>query len=187
MNVYDFDGTIYDGDSGVDFMKYIFFKKPIFMTWHLVKSLKYVFLYQLKRISFQELKEYLFSFVSSLSQLDNLLEEFIEKHKNRMKEYYSQIRKNDDVIISASLDFYLIPLCQKMGFNRVICTKYDVKAGKIIGKNCKNDEKIRRLIEEYGEEVKIENAYGDSKSDIPMLKFAQKGYMIIKNQPVEYQ
>ena len=29
MNVYDFDGTIYNGDSGVDFVKFMFRKKKM--------------------------------------------------------------------------------------------------------------------------------------------------------------
>ncbi len=50
MNVYDFDGTIYNGDSGVDFIKYSIIKHPFIVTWHGVKSIKYFLLYKLNKI-----------------------------------------------------------------------------------------------------------------------------------------
>lgn len=186
MNVYDFDGTIYDGDSGTDFIKFIFLKRPVLITWHLIKTFQYFILYGLKKISFKEMKEYLFSFVTSLSQIDSFIEEFVQKHKDRIKKFYSQIRKNDDVIISASLDFYLIPLCKEIGIQHVICTKYDTKKGNMIGENCKAEEKVKRFEEIYGKDAKIDIAYGDSKSDIPMLKRAKKAYMVNGEDLVEF-
>lgn len=174
MNVYDFDGTIYQGDSGEDFIKFAFSKKPLLMSKHLLKSLKYVLLYQMKKIEFQEMKEFLFSFVSAINNLEDFTLEFGKTHQKKLKKYYSKVRKDNDVIISASLDVYLLPLCKEIGLKNVICTKYDVERGKIIGKNCKLEEKVKRFEEVYGKEAKIESAYGDSKSDVPILKRAEK-------------
>ena len=50
MNAYDFDGTIYDGDSGAEFIKFMFFKKPFFMTGHLLKSSVGFVKYKMKKI-----------------------------------------------------------------------------------------------------------------------------------------
>ncbi|MBQ9279796.1 MAG: HAD-IB family phosphatase [Clostridia bacterium] len=178
MNVYDFDGTIYNGDSGVDFIKFSYFKKPAFMSVHLLKCLKYLALYKLKKIDFRTLKEYIFSFVSTMNQLEKLTLEFAQSHKYKVKKYYQDLKAESDLIISASLDFYLIPLCNEIGIQNVICTKYDVKNGKIIGENCKLEEKVKRFEEKYGKDATIDNAYGDSKSDIPMLKRAKNGFMV---------
>ena len=60
MNAYDFDGTIYDGDSGAEFIKFMFFKKPIFMTGHLLKSSVGFIKYKMKKIEFKEMKENIF-------------------------------------------------------------------------------------------------------------------------------
>lgn len=173
MNVYDFDGTIYKGDSGVSFVKFIFLKKPFFIIWHLIKTIKYLILYKMKKIEFKNMKEYLFSFVKSLDDIDKLIDEFVKQNKNKIKQYYKNTKKGDDIILSASLDFYLIPLCNAIGISNVICTKYDVKKGKIIGENCRLQEKIKRFEEAYGRDAKIENAYGNSKNDVPMLKMAE--------------
>ena len=33
INLFDFDGTIYDGDSTVDFIKYIIKRNPLAIIW----------------------------------------------------------------------------------------------------------------------------------------------------------
>lgn len=186
MNVYDFDGTIYDGDSGVDFVKFMFRKKKLLVLKYLFISLKYIIKYKAKKISFKEMKENLFAFVKEVDDLKSFTEEFAEIHKNNIKNYYIDSRKDDDLIISASLDFYLIPLCNKMSINNVICTKYDVKKGKIVGENCKGTEKVKRFDEKYGKNTVIENAYGDSKNDVPIIKRALNGYIIKGNEVIFY-
>lgn len=186
MNTYDFDGTIYKGDSGADFIKFMCLKKPIFMIGHLIKSLNYVVKYKVKKINFKEMKEKLFSFVTSIDNLNEYTLEFAEKQKDNIKENYKKTRKNDDVIVSASLDFYLIPLCQSIGIKNVICTKYDIEKGKILGENCKGEEKVTRINLMYGENAIIDEAYGDTKGDIPMMRRAKKGYVIKKEKIIEY-
>ena len=186
MNVYDFDGTIYNGDSGVDFVKFMFRKKKMLVLKYLVFSLKYTIRYKLKKISFKEMKQNLFAFVKEVDNLKSFTEEFAEIHKNNIKDYYLSLRRDDDLIISASLDFYLIPLCNKMNINNVLCTKYDVENGMIIGENCKGDEKVRRFNEAYGSNAVIENAYGDSKNDVPIIKRALEGYIIKGNEIVPF-
>ncbi len=186
MNVYDFDGTIYNGDSGVDFVKFMFRKKKMLVLKYLLMSLKYFIRYKTKKISFKEMKQDLFAFVKEIDDLKSFTEEFAEIHKNNIKNYYLSLRKDDDLIISASLDFYLIPLCNKMNINNIICTKYDVKDGKIVGENCKGIEKVKRFDELYGKDAMIENAYGDSKNDVPIIKRALKGYIIKGNEVIPY-
>ena len=186
MNVYDFDGTIYDGDSGVDFVKFMFRKKKLLVLKYLLVSLKYVIRYKTKKISFKEMKQNLFAFVKEIDDLKFFTEEFAEIHKNNIKNYYLDLRKDDDLIISASLDFYLIPLCNKMNINNIICTKYDVKKGEIVGENCKGVEKVKRFDREYGNNTVIENAYGDSKNDVPIIIRALKGYIIKGNKVIPY-
>lgn len=61
MNVYDFDDTIYRGDSSVDF--YIFcLRKNIKLLKYLPKQIKAVILYKLKKIDKNKMKEIYFSF-----------------------------------------------------------------------------------------------------------------------------
>lgn len=186
MNVYDFDGTIYNGDSGVDFIKYSISRHPFIVIWHGVKSVKYIFLYKFKKIKFSELKEYVFSFILKFRDLDDIIKAFVSRNKSNIKKYYLEIRKDDDVVVSASYDFYLRPLCDEIGIKNLICSKYDIKNGKCIGENCKDLEKVKRFNMEYGEDAVIDSAYGDSKHDVPIMKRAKKGFVVVGEELKEY-
>jgi phosphatidylglycerophosphatase C len=80
------------------------------------------------------------------------------------------------VIVSASLDSYLVPLAPKLGVDHVIscslATDAGVLTGKLVGGNVRGPEKVRRL-EEWlaGEPVELW-AYGDSAGDDELLAFA---------------
>ena len=100
----------------------------------------------------------------------------LRKQKN-IKKFYLEQKKDNDVIISASFDFIIKPFCESLGIKNVIATKYDVKKGHIIGVNCKGEEKVKRFNEQF-KNVKVDKAYSDSLSDIPMFTLAKKAYLV---------
>lgn len=184
MNMYDFDGTIYNGDSGADFLKYSFKRKPFIVSWSLIKgSFKYL-KYKRGKIEFKEVKETLFSFVSHINNFDKFIKKFVKKHKKNIKKFYLDQRRKDDFIITASLDFYVKPLCHSVGIKRVVATKYDVEKGKIIGNNCKGLEKERIVTKMFNK--KFSNFYTDSKNDIPLIKYAENTYIVKKEKLEKY-
>jgi HAD superfamily hydrolase (TIGR01490 family) len=82
------------------------------------------------------------------------------------------------LIISASIDLYLNPWCEKMGLEPPICSRLEFDAeervtGKLIGMNCWGPEKVRRLKERLGaKDSYILYAYGDSRGDHELLDYA---------------
>ena len=178
MNLYDFDNTIIKGDSSVKFIKYSMVRHPIMLTTSSFKALKEV----IKGSDLGNIKSELFSFVKKIPNLDSYINKFILKNKKYIKKFYLDRQKDDDVVISASFDFIIIPFCHSIGINNVIATKYDIKNGCIIGKNCKGEEKVKRFKEIY-KDAKVFEAYSDSLSDIPMFRLAKKAY-IVKNEKI---
>ena len=184
MNMYDFDGTIYNGDSLVDFIKYSFKKKPLSVSKSIIKTIFKYFKYKREKITFEELKESLFSFVPSIKNKDEFISDFVKKNKNKIKEFYLKQKRKDDLIITASLDFYVKPLCKSVGIKKIISTKYDLKTGRIAGKNCKGTEK-EKIIESLPKN-KFKCFYTDSINDKPLFKYAEKNYIVSKNKIEEY-
>ena len=90
-------------------------------------------------------------------------------------------QKSDDVIISASFNFIIEPLCKEIGIKNIIATKYDVREGHIIGNNYKGEEKVKQLKKMYPNNI-VKEAYSDSLSDIPMLKLAKEAYLVKNNE-----
>ena len=67
MNVYDFDGTIYAGDSSVDFYVYCIWHDPKLLRFF-PKQLLGAILHVLKKINTTQMKECFFSFLAGVNE-----------------------------------------------------------------------------------------------------------------------
>ncbi len=179
MNVYDFDKTIYHGDSTVNFYKYCIVKKTSILKY-LPKQLWAFFLYFIKAYDKTTMKEKFYCFLNGIDNIDYLLERFWEKNMSKIKGWYLDCKKSDDVIISASPEFLLKYPCSRLGIN-LLASRVDKKTGIYDGKNCYGNEKVLRFYEKYGKQ-KIESFYSDSLSDTPLAEIAEKAYLVNKNK-----
>ena len=186
MNIYDFDDTIFEGDSSVEFIKYSLFKHPFRLIWCFIKAIKEVIKYLFKKSNIGLIKSELFSFVKYIDNLDEYMEDYVLKYQKNIKKFYLEQQKDNDVVISASFDFIVRPFCKKLGIKEVIATEYDTKKGCIIGKNCKGKEKIVRFNKVF-KNPKVNEAYSDSLSDIPMFEIAKKGFLVKGEELIPYE
>lgn len=186
MNIYDFDDTIFSGDSSVRFIKYSFFKHPFLVLWCIIKGLKESIKYLFKKSNIGLIKSELFSFVKHIDNLDEYMEDYVIEHQKYIKKFYLEQQKEDDVVISASFEFIVKPFCDKLGIKTVIGTKYDTKKGCIVGKNCKGKEKIVRFNKVF-KDYHVNEAYSDSLSDIPMFEIADKAFLVKDNELIPYE
>ncbi|MCD8317308.1 MAG: haloacid dehalogenase-like hydrolase, partial [Eggerthellaceae bacterium] len=177
LNVYDFDGTIYSGDSSIDF--YIFsVKRNHFALKALPRQVKAFIEHGLGRISKTEMKEEFYSYFPYVNDMEkNVLDFWSEHGLSRIKDYYLLQQREDDLIASASPEFLLRPVCEALGINRLIASEVDPLTGRYHGLNCRDTEKLRRIHEEYPGEV-IECAYSDSHADDPLAAEAKKAYFV---------
>jgi len=175
---YDFDKTIYDGDSSTDFFFYMVFHRPyllIFAPYFLLMLL----LYSIKIISKKKIKELLFFFVPWHKNIDKIVDKFWQKNANKIFDWYAIQKKDNDLIISASLDFLLKPIMDMLNIKNWISTKYDVKTGKINGENCYGEEKLKQFRLQFSGH-QLEAFYSDSMSDFPMFKESNEAYLVNK-------
>lgn len=179
MNVYDFDGTIYDGDSSIDFYLFCIKRKPSILFKSIIKQLSGVISYTLKQITKEKYKEKYFSFLKYVSANDQFLNDFWSTNIKKIKEWYLNQKAPCDVIISASPEFLLRPICNRLGVS-LIASKVDPSTGQLAGKNCHGQEKVKRFRELYPNET-IEKFYTDSKSDYPFAALAKKAYLVKKS------
>lgn len=183
MNVYDFDGTIYDGDSTVDFFLYALKCRPSLIRYIPKQALGFL-LYGLKRINKTELKAYFFCFLSGIDA-DKLTEDFWHRNQRNIYKWYLDQQQPDDIIISASPEFLLKPICRHLRIQHLIASKVDARSGKYSGENCRGEEKVRRLEAEY-HITRIDDFYSDSKSDLPLAQIADRAFLIVNGNPVKW-
>lgn len=177
MNVYDFDDTIYDGDSTFNFYKFCLRRKP----W-LILGLWRVFvpfvLYLLGKGSKTEFKEKIYeSFIPKID-LESYLEKFWDKNMSKIKKFYLDTQKDDDIIISASPYFLLKPCIDKLGIKYLYASKVDAKTGKYDGINCHGEEKVRRFEKAGFSKSDVDEFYSDSLSDTPLAEISKKALMV---------
>lgn len=182
INCYDFDGTIYDGDSSVDFYKYCL-KKNKKVLLALPNQLLGCTLYAVKIIDKTKFKEKVFSFLKYIDNIDKYINDFWGINITNIKEWYLKQQKDTDLIISASPEFLLKPLEKIMNF-KVIASKVDKNTGRFLLKNCHDTEKVRRLNKEMPK-TKINKFYSDSYADKPLMDLAKEAFLVKKNEIIK--
>ena len=185
MNVYDFDGTVYHGDSSVDFCLFVMRRHPGALR-HLPAFAAAAVQKKTGRISTRELKEIYFRFLTDIPDLCQELMQFWQSHEHKMMQWYLDIRQPTDVVISASPEFLLDPICRKLGIGTLIASQVDTKTGQFLGENCKGQEKVKRFRAVFPE-GKIERFYSDSASDLPMARLAAQAFLVKKGSPAPWE
>lgn len=122
LYLYDWDGTIYDGDSSVDFLFYCI-KKNKKLFWFFIKKIPYFLKYIFKLISTTEFKEEIFSFLKTIKNIDSYVDDFWKQNKHKVKNFYLDKKHDKDIIISASPEFLLKPICEELGIKELIAIK----------------------------------------------------------------
>jgi HAD superfamily phosphoserine phosphatase-like hydrolase len=185
MNIYDFDGTIYEGDSCHDIVIFGLKHYPHLTLNSLIKAGVLRRKYKNGKISFKIVKENLLSFIFKIKNYKTFVNEFVNTHMCNIKPFYKEIQNENDIIVTASYELWINVFAKNLGVKYVIATKTD-KNGNIIGDNCKGKEKVRRLLEEFKDKEFI-NAYSDSSVDIPILELAKNPYVVEGNKVLKYR
>lgn len=182
VNIFDFDNTIYQGDSSTDFFFYSLMKKPIILLT-IPKIIVYGIKYKLGIIDMTCLKEINFRFLKYIN-VDEMVESFWKSHRHCIKDFYLKRDHSSDIIISASPEFLLKPICGYLNVKDLIGSVVDKQTGKFYLPNCHDVEKVKRLNQKYNN-IKVIEAYSDSLSDRPILELAEKAYLV-KNNKIMY-
>ncbi len=184
MNIFDFDDTIYDGDTCKDIIKYGLKKHSFLTLSSLLKAKKLNKKYKKELIPFEEVKQSMLSFIFKVKDTDKFLNDFVNTHIDRIKPWYKEIQSDNDIILTASYELWINKFAEKLGIKHVIGTLTNSE-GLIIGKNCKKEEKVRRLYDKF-KNIEVENAYSDSSVDIPMLELAKNAFVVEGNELIPY-
>lgn len=179
MNVYDFDKTIYDGDSSVHFYWFNVKRKPTILK-RIFKQGVAMIKYKLNIISKTQMKTIIYEYFQDIEDIDKNVELFWEKNKNKLQQWYLSQKRKDDVIISASPTFLLQPICDSLQV-RLIASEVDKKTGKNLKENCYGKEKPVRFKELF-DVHQMDTFYSDSYSDDPMAKLAKKAILVKKDK-----
>jgi len=182
MNVYDFDNTIYNGETGVDIFL-SFLKKDPSLLLFVPKAIQIITKYKLGYFSSEEavsissgqIVEYLFS----LPDIHAEIREFWDKHIHKIKPLYFRLRSDDDLILSACPEPVLEEVCKRLRIPRYLGTEVDLEEMRIIS-FCFKEYKVTSFKQHFPD-TRIHNFYTDSFNDKPMMEISDNVFLVKGN------
>ena len=183
LALFDFDGTVTNRDSFLLFLRYM--TGPSFFLRCLVLAPRIYFFLQGRYGNHCLKEDFLRQFLAgrSSSRIAQAASCFAREilpsilRQQAMEAIRLHLQLGDRVIVvTATPEMILQPWCQGLGLE-LIGTRLEIEdgmvTGHITGRNCRGDEKVRRLkkrlsLAKYGTIY----AYGDTDGDRPMLELA---------------
>ena len=170
MNIYDFDGTLYEGDSSIDFYKYNLARKPwLCVLWPV--QLLAAAAFKLRIIDKTRMKE-IFYLYFRMIDAEKEAERFWKKKIEKIYPWYYEEHRDDDVLISASPEFFLKAPCEHLGIKHLLASRVDPGTGRYDGLNCHGEEKLSRVLTAFPD-AEVDKAYFDRRSDLPISLLAK--------------
>ncbi|ALB44501.1 MULTISPECIES: HAD family hydrolase [Clostridium] len=204
LAIFDIDYTITKKETLMELFKYVI-KKDKKNLRFLPRAIYCGIMYAIGIYDERKVKETFLRFIDGIKEeeLAELVKEFYdERLKNILYDDALKMIKKlknegyDIYLISASPEFYVNEFYNIKEVDKVIGTKFGFENGtfvrKMVGNNCKGEEKVRRLKEVLKDEkieVDFKESYmfSDSLSDKPLLDLVGKPYLINykKNHDIE--
>ena len=175
MNVYDFDKTVFMGESSSRFFLFCAKRHPKALL-NLPKTGFYGLLSALRLCSLTKFKEAFHGYLRYVPDASALAEEFWERHHAEIPRWLPPLLPKGGLVISASPEFLIAPMCRRLGLS-CMGTRMDVHTGHIQGQNCRGAEKPRRFREAYPDEP-VEVFYSDSLADSPMAALSGEAWLV---------
>jgi phosphatidylglycerophosphatase C len=175
MNTYDFDETIFTGDSENRFFKFMFSKKGF--RHYKINFSFYNLLWKMHIITKTRSREHQYEFLKDIKNIDATLTEYWDEVEKYMKPWYNDYKKDDDIIASGTPRFLLEPIMKRLGLTNLVATEMDKHTGKIDGDFAIGEFKIVNFRNQFGDDC-IDKFYSDAYSDHYLADIAKEAYVI---------
>lgn len=188
ISLFDFDGTITTNDSLIRFIRFVvgdakflwgmILLSPMLVTYKLKLIPNYKAKQMMLSYFFKGMNEHKFQKVAEIYSLEHI--DTILRPKAMEKIEWHKEQGHKVVIVSASIECWLKPWCDKNGLD-LIATKIQIKdgivTGKLLSKNCYGIEKVNRINKAYNlSNYSYIYAYGDSPGDKELLNLADENF-----------
>lgn len=181
MRAFDFDNTIYNGESVFDFFLFSIRYNPKVAKYIPVVVLN-LFKYKLGKITMDDLenavKKYAYGYLHAFDNREEMVKTFWNKHIKKIKPWYKP--QENDIIITASLNLIMDELCERLGVKNCICSVVNRETLEVEYLNYR-DNKRTTFIEQY-KDKDIDEFYTDNMVDKPMIDIAKKAYLVKGNK-----
>ena len=179
MNVYDFDNTIYRGESGIDLFLYFLKRDPKLMAalpWAVSGITKYKATKMTLDDAVENYAGTIEQYAATIDDIEGNVQKFWDLNSRKIKSFYLKQRRDDDIIISACVDVVLEEICRRMNIKNFVGSEVDLEKRKLIS-FCYRENKVKAFKEKYPN-AEIDNFYTDSLNDQPMIDLAKNAFLV---------
>lgn len=186
MKVFDFDNTLYRGESLIDFTVFMIKKNKRIILW-LPKIFFNLIRYKLCIISREEIEskmnEFMGEFLNDKEDMLRSIDEFWEKNQKNLNEVTLKEVNPEDIILTASPSFLINGIKDKIIAKNIISSEIDLDKKQIVYLNF-GENKVKKYKEAYGN-LKIDGFYTDSYNDKDMMDISEKAFLVKKNKVIQ--
>ena len=181
MKVFDFDNTIYDGESSLDFFIFCLKRKKSLVT-HLPSVIFNLIRYKTGRVGIEAIYPFCSKmmkvFFENSADARTLLKLFWDENSSKLRSNMLALISANDVIISASPRFLLEGIKDRLKAQTLICTETDRDRVIFL---CYGKNKVNAFDKQLCG-AHIDEFYTDSMNDEPMMRRAKRAYLVNGNK-----
>ena len=179
MKAFDFDNTLYRGESSLDFSLYMIQttkKILLYLPVILPNTIKYKLCLVDREELGEAINKYMKILIRDKKEMLNLVREFWKTHAIRLDPDMLRRVRPDDLIITAGPGFLLDGIRHRLGTQNIISSEVDLDKKEITHFNFK-DNKVKKFRELYGD-AKIDSFYTDSYNDRVVMDISEKVFLV---------
>ena len=183
MKAFDFDNTIYRGESSLDFSLYMIRthkKILLYLPVIMANAIRYKLCLVDKEKLGAEINKYMKLIIRDKREIRRLVKTFWQTHADRLDTDMLRRIGPDDLIITAGPDFLLDGIRDQLGTQNIISSVVDLDRIEILHFNFK-DNKVSRFRELYGN-TRIDAFYTNSYNDRALMEISDKVFLVKKGK-----
>ena len=179
MKVFDFDSTIYRGESPVDFTFYMIRhnKKIVRYVPRIMVTLAGYKMHLIKKEKLESLSnEFIEKVLDDPDSLSEFVSQFWATHAHKLNKDIVRLIDSGDVIITASPSFLINGVSDMLNTRHILGTEIDLQQKKLVWYNF-GDNKVERYRSIYGYR-QIDAFYTDSFYDEYLMDISREVYIV---------
>ena len=179
MKVFDFDNTLYHGESSVDLAFYMMNRNRkilLYVPSILINLAKYKLCLIDREKAERSINEFLKFAINDKHEAEQTVRDFWKEYSSRLDKNMLKRVGKDDLIITAGPDMLINGIKEKLGTEHIISSIIDPDKREVVYFNFA-DNKAKRYKELYGD-TPIDSFYTDSFNDRALMKLAKKVYIV---------
>ncbi len=186
MKVFDFDNTIYRGESSIDLAVYMIRNnKKIILYLPMIFS--NLLKYKLCMIGREEMEIILNDFCQAVmgnkDEVPEIIGRFWQTHSHKLNGRILKLISSEDIIITAGPDVLINGIRGRLRTDHIISSEVDLNSGRFTYLNFK-DNKVKRYRELYGDRP-IDAFYTDSFNDRALMDISDRVFLVKKGHTVK--